>query len=238
MFHCIVCSSLEQIGSRSLCDHTTGLRKKSRAKDPRCFLLDTVPTSDDKLLTGAKLPTRRQGHLTTGCISIQQLLGRALLWCACRKHIGEIVLTKVWESLKIEVSASKDIIIFQRFRDRFSTLKYDDSTTYTYADPASDVFLLEQRKTVCDLLQTLRQEKFNNLVRADCKELLDLTLLYITGECPEGFSLCKPGATHRARWMGKLLYALKMVLLEKSIQKSPGICTQHQAAKLTVLSHL
>ena len=32
------------------------------------------------------------GHLTAACVAIQAKLGRALLWCACRHHIGEIVL--------------------------------------------------------------------------------------------------------------------------------------------------
>ena len=32
----------------------------SKSKDPRYFLLDTVPTDDDKVMTGARLPTARQ----------------------------------------------------------------------------------------------------------------------------------------------------------------------------------
>ena len=47
------------------------------------------------------------GHLTAGCICIQKELGKALLWCACRRHVGEIILTRVWDSLKIEVSKAK-----------------------------------------------------------------------------------------------------------------------------------
>lgn len=32
------------------------------------------------------------GHVSAACISIQEKLGRALLWSPCRHHIGEVVL--------------------------------------------------------------------------------------------------------------------------------------------------
>ena len=46
------------------------------------------------------------GHLTAGCISIQQKLEKALLWSACRKHVGEIMISQVRDDLGVEVSAS------------------------------------------------------------------------------------------------------------------------------------
>ena len=56
------------------------------------------------------------GHLTAACISIQSKLDRALLWCACRRHIGELVINGAWEALGVETSSSPDIKIFKRFR--------------------------------------------------------------------------------------------------------------------------
>ena len=35
----------------------------ARAKDPRYFILGTIPTKDDKTITGSKLPTRKQVQL-------------------------------------------------------------------------------------------------------------------------------------------------------------------------------
>ena len=55
------------------------------------------------------------GHLTAGCICIQEKLGKAPLCCACRKHIGEILLTNVWNALEIEATSSKDVGLFIEF---------------------------------------------------------------------------------------------------------------------------
>ena len=38
----------------------TGDAEMAISKDPRYFLLDTIPTNDDKIITGCKLPTRKQ----------------------------------------------------------------------------------------------------------------------------------------------------------------------------------
>ena len=54
------------------------------------------------------------GHKTAGCIQVQISLNKPLLWFACRHHIGEIILTHVWTSLKIEVSKSPSITLFER----------------------------------------------------------------------------------------------------------------------------
>ncbi|XP_065643543.1 uncharacterized protein LOC136075135 isoform X2 [Hydra vulgaris] len=52
------------------------------------------------------------GAKTAGCVSIQNLLNRPLLWLACRHHIGEIILTHEWNSLKIEISKGPNINLF------------------------------------------------------------------------------------------------------------------------------
>ena len=177
------------------------------------------------------------GHLTAACICIQKCIGRALLWCACRKHVGEIMLSRVWEALKVEVSSSKDISVFVRFCDSFSDLSIQDFSNFTSVCPTMDAFLLEQRQTVIELLTSLKSQakegSLENLVRADYGELLDLTLVYLTGEFSDGFCLNKPGATSKARWMGKWLYGLKMALLEEQIkQLSPNkMYTRHQPPK-------
>ena len=54
--------------------------------------------------------------LQAACVKIQTKLNRALLWCACRHHIGEVILDHVFEGLKIEVSKSPEISLFKRFQ--------------------------------------------------------------------------------------------------------------------------
>ena len=55
------------------------------------------------------------GHESAACVSLQERLGRPLLWLACRHHVGERVLHHVWEALAIEVSKSPEVVVFQRY---------------------------------------------------------------------------------------------------------------------------
>ena len=58
-------------------------------------------------------------------------------------------------------------------------------------------------------------------VRGDYKELVQLVLLYLNDD--DGLNFTKferAGALHKARWMAKMLYAIKMELLSfKNYQK-------------------
>ena len=56
------------------------------------------------------------GHVTAACVTIQSKLDRALLWCVCRHHIGEVILDHVFEGLMIEVTKSPEISLFKRFQ--------------------------------------------------------------------------------------------------------------------------
>ena len=66
------------------------------------------------------------GHITAACISIQIRLDRELLWVPCRHHIGEVIVTRVWDALNIEVSKSPDITMFERYRKNYEHLSYSD----------------------------------------------------------------------------------------------------------------
>ena len=69
--------------------------------------------------------------------------------------------------------------------------------------------------------------------RGDYKELVHLTLTYLNAP-PAGFSLQRPGALHKARWMAKLIYSLKIVLLSNQISDLPAgsILGKGQLAKI------
>ena len=54
------------------------------------------------------------GKRTAACVSLKKELDRALFWFPCRRHVGELLLSHCWEGLKVETSASTNILIFQR----------------------------------------------------------------------------------------------------------------------------
>ena len=63
------------------------------------------------------------GHISAACVALQTKLKKALLWCACRHHVGEVILTNIFDSLKIEASKSPKVSIFQRFKANWDTLE-------------------------------------------------------------------------------------------------------------------
>ena len=71
-------------------------------------------------------------------------------------------------------------------------------------------------------------------MRGDYKELVKLTLLYLNGDVESFSGLIKPGALHKARWMAKILYSIKIVLLQRQIATLPRgtITTPAQLKKI------
>jgi hypothetical protein len=62
------------------------------------------------------------GHVSAACISTQQKLNKRLLWSGFRHHIGEVLLSHVFDDLQIETSRSLDVTVFFKFRKNFSML--------------------------------------------------------------------------------------------------------------------
>ena len=60
-------------------------------------------------------------------------------------------------------------------------------------------------------------------VKGDYWELVELSLLYL-GDTNVSFkSFKKPGALHKARWMSKVFYSIKIVLLSPQNTKAVGV---------------
>lgn len=92
-----------------------------------------------------------------------------------------------------------------------------------------------------ELLATAEQDI--QLRRDDYKEFLELSVVFLTGT-HKGFTFKRPGALHKARWMAKMLYAVKICLFEKEIAKLPRntITFKHQVTKIrdfvTFITHI
>ena len=161
------------------------------------------------------------GHKTASCISIQIVLDRALLWLACRHHIGEVVLTHVWDELKIECSKSPEISIFRRFRDNFGRLPLIEINNLSHTITLSVSHKSEIIQTIRDAVEHNNSQIF---LRGDYLELVELCIFYLEPETftelfNREFSIKKPGALHKARWMAKILYGIKILLLSQVIMK-------------------
>ena len=171
---------LQTMDDWGLCDHIKGL----------CF--DTTASN-----TGAKNGV---------CIKLELDIGRELLNLACRHHVCEIMLEKVF-SLH-DVSKSPNIEIFGHFRDywpridqnAFSTAMEDDSTA-AVVTPWKDAVI---HFAVAQLGEFQPRD--------DYRELLELTIIFLGSTPPRGVKFQFPGALHRARWMARAIYSIKMYL--------------------------
>ena len=72
---------------------------------------------------------------------------------------------------------------------------------------------MEKKSEVVGFLTGLVEKES---VRGDYKELVKLSLVYLGG--PK-VKLVRPGALHSARWMAKILYSIKMVLMSDKIKE-------------------
>ena len=198
---------LRQRAGQVIADATCDLLQEWKCTDiVRCMVFDTTSANT--------------GHVSAACISIQQQLGRQLLWCACRHHIGEIMLTHVWNDLKIEVSKSPEIVIFKKFRASFGQIKHD----------ANGAYLTRSEIPLPQILSFCKQKLDEESVRSDYKELLELTVVYLDIDGSSKYTIHRPGAIHKARWMAKNIYAIKIVLLKNVIPRN--IISAAQMGKL------
>jgi hypothetical protein len=187
------------------------------------------------------------GHISAACISIQTKLDKALLWSGCRHHIGEVILSHVFSALQIETSKSPDISVFTRFRHFFSSIPHSNidvnnlsCSDYSELNTDANTFLSSLRHSFQQLNLCSQKQ-----VRDDYEELLDLSNIFLgTNDSLKKITFKKPGALHKARWMAKIIYSIKMCLLQKEILNLPSnpITNSHVMEKLqqfsTFVSHV
>jgi hypothetical protein len=54
--------------------------------------------------------------------------------------------------------------------------------------------------------------------RDDCKEVLNLTIIFLGGTSEKGISFTAPAGLHRARWVAKTIYSLKLYLFREQFK--------------------
>ena len=99
------------------------------------------------------------GHISASCVAVQQKLQKELLWSACRHHMGEVVVSHVFDGLKVEPPRGPKVSVFSRFSKNFkhlqnSQLISDMMSTLSSAEcrPSALSFIEEQKIMVEELL--------------------------------------------------------------------------------------
>jgi hypothetical protein len=150
----------------------------------------------------------------TGAITVvQQSLNRRLLFLACRHHILELCAAAVFNAFF--ASKGPEIELFGRLKSqwdfvdksKFDSLDSDEAGEGCLS--ALEKTWLAAHRTV--VVSNLRQHLEVIQPREDYREFARLTLRLLGDDVDDvGTGFCVPGAYHRARWMAKGIYCLKI----------------------------
>jgi hypothetical protein len=140
------------------------------------------------------------GRHTGACTLLEVAIDHNLLWMACRHHMFEILLSDAF-GVCFGPSSGPEILLFKRFKEKWVNLvQRRPKARAMPLIPASDklkAFIHEQ-------LQVRHP-------RDDYRELLLLAASMVG--LTTSSAIRKPGAMHRARWMSKAIYSMKIELL-------------------------
>jgi hypothetical protein len=145
------------------------------------------------------------GRVNGACVLLEQKLQKDLLWLACRHHVLEIMLEAVVVH-SLGPSKGPEIAVFKRFQTNWTFI---DQTTYLTA-LSEEQTASEVADITAQMISFAQHQLFEFQPRDDYHELLDLTIIFLGGVPVKGVSFKAPAGLHRARWMAKAIYALKM----------------------------
>lgn len=140
------------------------------------------------------------GRKNGTCQLLEVELDRSLLWLACRHHMHEILLSDVF-TVCFGPSTGPEILFCKRFREEWDTL-------VTHEPQLGQTPRIEVTSSLKTFIMQQLTEKHP---REDYLEFLQLAAFMIG--LPTEAAVRRPGAVHRARWMAKALYTLKIELL-------------------------
>lgn len=149
-----------------------------------------------------------RGKIGGAIFHLEKLLGREILYFACRHHVYEVLLRAAFES-KFGKTTGPDVPLFAQFKKAWGTFDHKKYETGIKSKRVKSVL----KDSVDGLLEFCSEQLEKNFDRADYKELLELTLLFL-GKA-ENVKFRSPGAVHHARFMSKAIYCLKMYLFRK-----------------------
>ena len=142
------------------------------------------------------------------------MLGRQLLWLACRHHILEILLKISFHELLGDTSGPEDCF-FKFMKPKWNSLNLRNITS-----PQIPNLYKQDVTELLTFIETCLKPQNNHLTpRDDYREFLELAKLVLGGSVQRKrghvYRTQRPGADHHARWMSKAINVLKLTLLRK-----------------------
>ena len=150
------------------------------------------------------------GRKNGACVSLEHKMDKDMLWLACRHHILEIVLESV-VSTSLPASSGPNIQIFKRFKVNWDKLNKESFQTAENDQTIATKIAKIKDDTITFANNQLKEHQ----PRDDYKELLELSIIFVGGIPSSGIRFKKPGACHRARWMAKIIYSMKIWMFKQ-----------------------
>ena len=145
------------------------------------------------------------GQKNGACVLLEGKNKQNLLHLACRHYIYELVLGSGF-SVTIKYAASPDIQLFKRFQTKWPEM---DHVKYrTALDDVHTKECMSEFREEC--IATALEHLANQQPRDDYRELLEISIIFLASIPPRGVHILAPGAFHKARWMAKAIYAIKI----------------------------
>jgi len=109
------------------------------------------------------------------CTILEQKIGRNVLSLACRYHIFEIIISKVFNSLPVENQSGPDLLLFKTFskfwininKEGYESAMSDDSISF------------DLKRVENDIINFIRNQLSVYQPRDDYKESLHLSLIFL-----------------------------------------------------------
>ena len=150
------------------------------------------------------------GRKNGACVSLEHKMDKDMLWLACRHHILEIVLESV-VSTSLPASSGPNIQIFKRFKVNWDKLNKESFQTAENDQTIATKIAKIKDDTITFANNQLKEHQ----PRDDYKELLELSIIFVGGIPSSGIRFKKPGACHRARWLAKIIYSMKIWMFKQ-----------------------
>ena len=142
-------------------------------------------------------------------IRLHNLLQCHIFYLGCRHHIAELHAKNPWYAV-FKADPSPDNQMFKKLRDIWPEVDTtEDIKTINIPDKA----LHQQMKEFYEKLLVKENQRKELLLRADYRELAEISLVILGGELPgdQPIHWKKPGAIHKARFMAFGISSLKLL---------------------------
>jgi hypothetical protein len=153
------------------------------------------------------------GKKVGACVLLEKKLQRNVLHLACRHHIIELLMGSAFEQT-VGGSSGPAIQLFKRFREQWHNINKE-----SFSAGPTDVDAWNAVADVRDeIVEFAKSQLKDKQPRDDYCELLELSIIFL-GEIPSrGVRIMAPGAMHHARWIAKVLYALKIWMFRQQFK--------------------